>query len=179
MKRLVVVLAVVVAVTVPLYLGFAMPVAAEEPAVVAHAAAADGEYTGAKAGCRKCHLKQYRSWEKTPHAKTLEALPEDERSNPECLRCHTTGFGEPTGFTSVDATPELAFVGCEQCHGPGSGYRDKEIMQDHEASAAAGLRIPDEQTCLGCHNDESPQFSGSFDYEEMKAMGLHDMKKKS
>ena len=128
----------------------------------------DPAYEGSRTGCRRCHLKQYRSWEKTTHATAFETLPEENRSDPDCVTCHVTGFGEATGFTSI------AGVGCEVCHGPGSLYTDKETMASREASVAAGLIVPDEKTCLACHNDESPNFSG-FNYEEFLATGVHDI----
>lgn len=135
----------------------------------------DPVFEGGRSACRRCHLAEYRSWERTPHADALEALPEESREDPECLRCHTTGFGEPTGFTNVADTPQLAGVTCEVCHGPGSLYKDREVMESREASVAAGLRIPDESTCIACHNEESPTFPGSFDFEEAKAIGVHEI----
>lgn len=135
----------------------------------------DPAYEGGRSGCRRCHLKQYRSWEKTPHAGAFEKLPEESRDDAGCVKCHTTGYGDPTGFTNIEDTPTLAGVGCEVCHGPGSAYKDKKIMESRDDSVAAGLLIPDEQTCLACHNSESPEFPGSFDYEEMKAAGVHDI----
>ncbi len=152
-------------------------VAAEpESAVIAEHEFQDASYAGHKDGCRKCHLKEHRSWSKTPHANALDRLEGEDANNPECLQCHTTGYGEPGGFTSIDDTPQLAGVTCESCHGPGSAYRDKETMKDHDASVAAGLEMPNETTCRGCHNEQSPNFSGSFDFEAMKEEGVHDIK---
>ena len=152
-------------------------VAEAEATLVAAHVFQDASYTGHKDGCRKCHLKEHRSWSKTPHATALEKLEGDDANNPECLQCHTTGYGEPSGFTSVDDTPQLAGVTCEACHGAGSGYRDKETMKDHDASLAAGLVLPNEATCLGCHNEQSPNFAGTFDFEAMKEAGVHDIKR--
>jgi hypothetical protein len=135
--------------------------------------AQDPAYEGGRSACRRCHLQEYRGWERTPHADALETLPEDSATDANCLKCHTTGYGQPSGFTSVADTPNLAGVGCESCHGPGSLYKEKEVMESREASVAAGLNIPDEQTCVACHNSESPTFPGSFDFEEMKARGVH------
>lgn len=133
-------------------------------------------YVGAREGCRKCHLKQYRSWEDTPHATALDTLEaEGEAGNSECVRCHVTGYGTATGFQSRETTPELAAVTCEACHGPGGDYRDREIMKDLEAAMAVGLNIPDEQTCLACHNDQSPTFPGEFNFEEMVIKGVHEI----
>lgn len=135
-------------------------------------------YVGAREGCRKCHLKEYRDWESTPHAEayaTLEA--EGEADNGECVRCHVTGYGTQTGFQSLETTPELAGVTCEACHGPGADYRERDIMKSLEASMAVGLNIPDEKTCLACHNEQSPTFPGEFNFEEMVAKGVHEIER--
>lgn len=142
-------------------------------------AALDGhhrEYVGAKDGCRRCHFKEYRSWQKTPHATSLETLPEDKRTDEACVKCHVTGFGEPTGFTSVDETPDLAHVGCEACHGPGSLYKDKDVMKDREKAISMGMVLPDEETCRGCHNEQSPTFEG-FDFETAVEEGVHEIER--
>ncbi|MFQ5454019.1 MAG: multiheme c-type cytochrome, partial [Candidatus Zixiibacteriota bacterium] len=41
--------------------------------------------------CKSCHKDKFKSWSKTPHAKTFDLLSEDEKKKPECLKCHTTG----------------------------------------------------------------------------------------
>ena len=76
-----------------------------------------------------------------------------------CLRCHATGAGE-AGATFADGFDRQEGVGCEACHGPGSGYAELEVMQDRERFLSRGGRIPDELTCRGCHTDEG------FDFEE-------------
>lgn len=135
----------------------------------------DPIYEGGRSACRRCHLREFRSWERTPHANALETLPEESRSDANCVKCHVTGYGEAGGFTSMADTPELANVGCEACHGPGSLYKAKEVMEDRDAAVAAGLKLPDEDTCVACHNSESPEFPGSFNFEEMKAAGVHEI----
>jgi hypothetical protein len=42
--------------------------------------------------------------------------------DPECVVCHTVGFGYNTGYKNASKTPHLSHVGCESCHGPGSGH---------------------------------------------------------
>jgi len=104
--------------------------------------------------CKKCHIQQFKSWEKTPMGTALNILKPNERSDKKiqagldpakdyttdatCLRCHTVGLGLPGGYEVPDpADPKavrkanaLAHVGCESCHGPGGSYSDfhKEIM---------------------------------------------------
>ena len=40
----------------------------------------------------------------------------------ECVVCHTVGFGYKSGYTNEENTKHLRHVGCESCHGPGSGH---------------------------------------------------------
>ena len=54
------------------------------------------------AACRKCHEADYRVWRKSSHAAAWKALEEKgAHVDPECQRCHTTGYGLPGGFASA------------------------------------------------------------------------------
>lgn len=143
-------------------------------------------YVGA-AKCKMCHKKpavgeQYPIWQKTAHAGAYAALAGDKAKeiakakgieNPQeadaCLKCHVTGHGAPAELlgTKYDKTEGVT---CESCHGPGGDYYKKKtmvaIISGELDGATVGLRIPDEKTCRGCHNEESPTFE-SFDFEEM------------
>ncbi|MBL7048781.1 MAG: hypothetical protein ISR96_04585 [Nitrospira sp.] len=137
---------------------------------------ANADYIGAKK-CKACHIKQFKSWNETSMANSFENLKpgikaeektkagldpaKDYTADPECLECHTTGYGEATGFTSIEATPKLAGVQCESCHGAGSDY-SKIMKKDKKHKLAdvkaAGLQIPSESEaiCLRCHGGKSP-----------------------
>jgi hypothetical protein len=52
-----------------------------------------------------------------------------------------------------------------------------KIMKDREASVAAGLTLPDENTCKSCH-ENAPHDQKAFDYENMKEKGIHAHKEK-
>lgn len=144
----------------------------------------DFEYVGSNK-CKKCHLPQFKSWEKTTMANTIEVLQPGERvdakldagldpdadytDDPTCLECHTVGYGEPGGFESLDATPNLAGTGCEACHGPGSAYIADNVMgnknkkHSFDEVIAKGLVFPvPEDTCRKCHNERSP-FNADLD----------------
>jgi len=144
-------------------------------------------YVGVKK-CKVCHSKekmggtQYQVWKATKMAKAMESLKpgvasdiktkagldpqKDYTNDPKCLKCHTTGYGEPGGFESMEKTPHLANVQCEACHGPGSEYRKPKIMSKkafkenwdaaHQKAVAAGLIRPSEKVCAKCHNEENP-----------------------
>ncbi|MFO0925433.1 MAG: multiheme c-type cytochrome [Gemmataceae bacterium] len=81
-------------------------------------------YVGSET-CKKCHKKSYEIWKKTPHSHAYQTLadataPSNRQFDPECIVCHTIGFGQQSGFVTEARTPQLKNVGCESCHGPAS-----------------------------------------------------------
>ena len=145
--------------------------------------AADGPKYSPASSCKKCHFKQYKSWKDTSMALTFEKLKPgvaaeaktkagldpnaDYTHDAKCLPCHTTGYGKPGGFVSIEETPELAGIACDSCHGPSESYL--EIMtikyKSHPIKEMTdlGLIYPStEAQCVACHNDESP-FNASVD----------------
>ena len=112
-------------------------------------------YVGAKK-CKKCHIKQYKTWDSTKHAKAFSMLSEKYQKNDECLLCHTTGFGKG-GFTAVGKTDDLLNVQCEQCHGAGSDHLDfmtqlKKDKVDKEKYPAEKKIDRKPSDCTQCHN---------------------------
>jgi len=160
--------------------------------------AGDHAYVGNKK-CKGCHLKQFKSWEQTKMANTYDVLKPGERSeakqaagldpakdystDPTCVKCHSTGYGEESGFVDIESTPYLAGVGCEMCHGAGGTYIKAEHMslknKEYDKAAVVAVGLVDkvgEARCVGCHNSESP-FVGDdhvFDFEAVKDSGTHD-----
>jgi len=143
--------------------------------------------------CKTCHKKpeqgeQYAKWLDGPHAKAFETLASDKakeygaergiddpQAADECLQCHVTGHGVDPEFlgSKYRATDG---VGCESCHGAGGDYYKKKTMKaitkGEVDGATLGLIIPDEQTCVKCHNDKSPGYK-AFDFEKAKAKIAH------
>ena len=79
----------------------------------------------------------------------VEAIREQDRDNPACLRCHTTGYGMPRRPDVSDE--QLRGVQCEACHGPGSHYFTWTVMKDREKAQERGLIIPTREVCGKCH----------------------------
>jgi two-component sensor histidine kinase len=138
---------------------------------------ADGfQYVGA-AKCKACHMPEHKTWTESAHAKAFDKLKPEEQTKAECLSCHSTGHGK----TAAEGA-DLKGVQCEACHGPGSEYKSMKIMNKkayaddpagaRKASLAAGMTLPDEATCKGCHNEKSPTFKG-FDYASAKEKIKH------
>ncbi|MBI3463350.1 MAG: hypothetical protein HY000_09865 [Planctomycetes bacterium] len=114
-------------------------------------------YLGAKQ-CAACHFDQYLKWRQTKHAKGFEIVPARYRADASCLKCHTTGHGEPTGYTGA-ATPELVGTSCEACHGPGSkhaeiakGFGTKKLDAAEQAYVRSTThKILPGNACTHCH----------------------------
>ncbi|MGH9462779.1 MAG: cytochrome c family protein, partial [Vicinamibacteria bacterium] len=103
-----------------------IPVAFSHP--VSTAQETKHEYVGSQQ-CRKCHIREFRSWEQTKMANVFDLLKPGVRSeqklaagldpdrdytkDAECLPCHTVGYGKLGGFVDLDKAPNHAGVGCE------------------------------------------------------------------
>ena len=140
------------------------------------------QYVGGETCAKICHKSakqgtQLKIWQASAHAKAFETLgtPEakkiaaekgiaDPQKADACLKCHVTAPGVSDDLKGAKFANDEG-VGCERCHGPGSLYKKRSVMKDREKAVANGLLIPDEKTCLGCHNEESPTYK-AFNYEE-------------
>jgi hypothetical protein len=113
------------------------------------------EYTGSKS-CQACHGDEYEKWSSSLHAKAYSTLEQvGSQADPECVICHVVGMDYESGFISRQETGQMAGVGCENCHGPGS----KHILTAGETK----LTGP-KSTCLDCHTPEqSGDYAGNED----------------
>jgi hypothetical protein len=148
------------------------------------------QYIGAKK-CGKCHKKeligdQYGQWQEGSHSQTFDILltedalaiakergmTEAPSESADCLKCHATAFGLTADQFKKDPLELKDGVQCESCHGPGSNYKKKSTMSDHDKAVAAGMWEPgeDEKICTTCHNDESPTWDAEkgFDFKQRK-----------
>jgi 2',3'-cyclic-nucleotide 2'-phosphodiesterase (5'-nucleotidase family) len=118
-------------------------------------------YAGA-AVCKKCHEKEYKSWEKSAHARSLQSLKlKGNQFNEDCLTCHVAGAGEQQGFVDVVRTPNMAAVICEACHLPAVEHsrNPKAIHPGIGPFQFTKFRVT-EKMCVRCHNPEqSPKFN--------------------
>jgi hypothetical protein len=150
MKRSRITLISLLAGAAALFIAVAVALPDERPSPVE-----EGEYIGAKK-CKMCHIKLFKSWEETPHAKAAEVLPDDKSGDAACLKCHGTGAGQPGGVT--ENAEDLAGVQCEMCHGPGKAHYDfmkenrKAVKEDAELKAKGIAMLKDStSTCWRCH----------------------------
>jgi hypothetical protein len=122
---------------------------------------AAASYVGSEK-CLTCHKDAAASWKKSAHSRaftTLVARKAD--ADPNCIACHTVGFGSASGYRREFADTKLVNVGCESCHGPGSLHvRERE----GDTSVHFTFRPLDSGDCVKCHYGE---FSRPFDFQEM------------
>lgn len=112
-------------------------------------------YAGSNA-CAECHQNHADQHFQSPHAHAWQALVERRSQfDSRCQSCHTTGFGESSGFASVKSTPRLTSVGCESCHGPSLSH-----------SLTPTVRTPYD-AMLSCEKCHTPERSPGFDPEHV------------
>jgi len=140
MKRIVIAIVIVAVMAV----GFSLVISRHG----AIAGASDATYIpGSK--CKTCHLKQFKAHAETPHAKSFEKLTDaGEDKNPECLKCHTTGYGQPGGFADIISTEDLAGTTCQACHGPGSAHIAHGLSKEQRKQTIEGTP---KDACTKCH----------------------------
>jgi hypothetical protein len=119
--------------------------------------------------CKGCHSvksrgDQYNIWRESKHSRTAQVLTEDRAiryakqnniknptENADCLRCHTTAFGEKQdlferSFNSKDG------IQCEECHNAGSEYSKYDIMVSSKKFLSKGGEHGNKLHCLKCHS---------------------------
>jgi len=144
---------------------------------------------------------QYGAWEKSKHSQAFAVLltPEakvfgdargiaDPSVSDDCTKCHTTGLGVAAELRSRKFDGKN--VQCEVCHGPGGNHVRARLMAAAEAededdafaeeAAPAYVVVPDKEiikaptveTCVQCHNEESPGYQ-PFCFHERVAQIRH------
>jgi hypothetical protein len=164
-------------------------------------------YIGYLDGCKSCHFKEWKSWKKTKMASAFETLKpgvkaeekvkldfdprKDYTDDPNCLDCHTTGYGLPGGYAvprgaaykARKAAEQTMGATCEACHGPGSLYAPLHADVDENARPYrrqefhdAGEHVMNEYVCIRCHNrrNAGARADFHFDFKEYKEKDTHE-----
>ena len=162
------------------------------------------QYVGAKK-CKTCHNSKakgevYTKWEALSHANAFEVLATDEAKEvaaakgiedaqkaDECLKCHTTGHGADKELFAKSFKAEYG-IQCETCHGPGSLHVKTRLKAAAKGEGKGEgildlggkeMMLPTMETCLQCHNPDSPSYK-EFDFGESlkKIQHLHPKREK-
>ena len=113
------------------------------------------------ASCLSCHKEEAQVWSHSKHALGWETLRgTGSQVDPQCQKCHTTGYGLPGGFRSVLRSPERTSIGCESCHGPSREHVQRPSIKTPFAS---------KDQCLSCHDPEnSPRFDRDRFWDQIR-----------
>ncbi|MDI6688342.1 MAG: cytochrome c family protein [Desulfobacterales bacterium] len=98
--------------------------------------------------CKDCHpehVESYYSWKYSKNFRIIQMRKKD--NDPNCLPCHTTGYGKQGGFDNVRETPGMINKQCESCHGPASLHLKAPTKREHQET----LNIP-KNVCTACHS---------------------------
>jgi len=113
--------------------------------------------------CAECHEEEYAVWRESKHRHAWDTLKEKgAHVNPDCQRCHVTGYGMPGGFESLAQGDTRVDVACESCHGPSLAHCEDETVH----TAYYGQQ---KNHCESCHDREnSPEFSFETYWPKMR-----------
>jgi len=158
--------------------------------------AQDHAYVGTST-CGMCHKSEKQGsqlsiWQGSKHSQAYLSLKTEEADKiakdkgfntkavetPECLKCHASGYNVDAALLGEKFKVEDG-VQCETCHGPGSDYKSKKVMENREEAVKNGLIVREkiEDFCIGCHNAESPTYV-EFNFEESWAKIKHTVPEK-
>ncbi len=124
---------------------------------------AGGRFAGS-GKCARCHEEESAQWSGTSHSRAYSALAaRGQDADPECLQCHTTGYGLVGGFAKPSDSPLLAGVGCEVCHGPSAKHVEEKEKIEAEGRIKPPVRDahrkrPLFKICTSCHTPQRDRF---------------------
>ncbi|HDS29632.1 MAG TPA: hypothetical protein ENN67_01175, partial [Firmicutes bacterium] len=129
-------------------------------------------YTGINI-CISCHQQYAIDVQLVGHRDAWRRLPTENLQDPNCLPCHTTGWGVPTGLANPYRDTHLTGVTCEACHGPGADhardmykakgeYDPEYALPEENPTGLEFSRYVPRDVCIRCH---TPEWSPNFDYE--------------
>ena len=124
------------------------------------------EYLVAPAAkCGTCHPDKLEHWLTTAHAASFTTLENEHKyKSPDCLSCHTSGFGRDDGYLNYNITAGLKTVNCTECH-----YVSVEHLKKPFLSKPGP---PTEAACLRCHDQKN---SPSYEFAAFTERILHPM----
>lgn len=170
------------------------------------------KYVGATKCNGSCHDAYYQAWKNTGHAKAFDLLKpgarpdakakagldveKDYMSDPNCLRCHTTGYRQRGGFrpstskrpTGIDPQePNKEQVGCEMCHTVAGGSEIRKIMKNTKGdfekkdTEMYGQRWDYANVCSRCHlhskNPHTPEVDKKYEFNfQERVKKVHNVK---
>ena len=128
---------------------------------------AGADFAGSES-CAGCHASATAIWRESLHARAFATLvARDADADPNCIGCHTVGFGSPGGYRREFGAKKLTDVGCESCHGPGAQHVAQRTRGETGGAKFRPLGAGD---CQKCHHGE---FSRPFDFDKFWPLVRH------
>jgi len=120
----------------------------------------DSSFVGAEV-CKSCHAAEYETWSKSKHAQAFSTLQaKNKHQDMECVTCHVVGMTGKSGFVTLESTPTMINVQCENCHGPRADHISNPVISRKESA---------QKMCMTCHRDQhSPEFKFSTYWDRIK-----------
>lgn len=130
------------------------------------------KYVGSSS-CMSCHAATHQNWQSSVHGQAFETLVKaGKQDDANCLKCHTVGFNEESGYQVGIAHKDLQGVGCESCHGPGETHVASKKKEDIRGLGDDCPFCVIEQICLSCHDAaNSPNFNIHQGLKDLKGHG--------
>jgi len=157
-----------------------------DPGMVVRVSGQGPRFVGVEV-CGRCHAGrdmgyQLSRWRLGPHARAYAVLATAEAAemarqsgvegspqrSPACLTCHTTGGTAAAGWDDTFSLSDG--VGCESCHGAGSGHVAEAAEGDPRANRGAGPPDGAAASCRPCHEDAHAR---PFDLDKALARIAH------
>lgn len=113
--------------------------------------------------CRSCHSQAHAVLLASKHYHAYETLvAKKSEYDPECLSCHTVGYGLHSGFVDFAKTTHLANVQCESCHGRGKEHAAQMTAAAGkpallQAAHRSTLKPVTPASCVRCHDAENSE----------------------
>jgi hypothetical protein len=138
----------------------------------------DAVFVGASK-CKECHPQAHGHWSASQHSHAWENLVKAGRPiaevpqkggspkligrqfDPDCAKCHVTGFGYKGGYEDDVKSVHLFGNGCENCHGPGSLHAGQPTNPTYRKPMKLSIDETKRtgEMCMRCHDlDNDPHF---------------------
>ena len=128
---------------------------------------AGADFAGSES-CLGCHAAPAGVWKESHHSRAFATLVRHEAdADPNCIGCHTVGFGSPGGYRREFGAEKLTNVGCESCHGAGAKHVAERTRGVADGAKFRPLGAGD---CQKCHHGE---FSRPFDFDQFWPLIRH------
>ncbi len=100
--------------------------------------------------CKTCHSAEYKSWQKTEHARAVRTLADKNRMIGECLQCHSETYRK-SKLAPIHSNKPMG-IECATCH-------SNVLPHGADGPANSVRRKIGSTICITCHtNERSPYY---------------------